>query len=289
MTRSGLAAFLLVTCGAGVSLAQPITFPTSMSVGERDLYVRVQPWYVRSSDDPSGRGRQLTELNLRVVCIYGITRNTALFVTAPYVLREWKEGGRRSRHTGFADVELLLRRTVFEMNVARRTFSISPIAGLKLPTGGDTGDGIPRSYALASGALDAILGFAVRDAAVGKPHRFLASRFTFRTESGGYRRGNAFEADVAIKPVLGNWNAGAGAVGLNGMLEVNYLREGAHRRTGKTVSDTGGTILSLTPGVVLTTHRWILEMAVRVPLIQDLNGDALRNDYAVLIGVWHNF
>ena len=68
--------------------AQPITFPTSMSVGDKDLFVRIQPWYIHAAEGSGESGRTLSEWNIRVMEIYGITRETTLFVAAPFIDRE---------------------------------------------------------------------------------------------------------------------------------------------------------------------------------------------------------
>ncbi|MFB6345610.1 MAG: hypothetical protein ABEK50_07550 [bacterium] len=59
--------------------AQPITFPGSMSIGEKDYMVRVQSWYEQSTDDPSGQGRELVDWNTRLFGLYGLSEKTALF------------------------------------------------------------------------------------------------------------------------------------------------------------------------------------------------------------------
>lgn len=290
MRRFGLAIILLGTFSAEALLAQPITFPTSMSVGDKDLFVRVQPWYSRSTNDPSGQSRKLTEWNIRLMSMYGFTSKTALFVVAPYIDRTWEAGGLRSNSRGFGDVELFLRRTVIEKNWTRRTFSVSPFVGVKLPIGEEAQMGFPEWYTLGSGSADYLIGFAIRDATLGKPHRFFSARYTFNTEANGFERGDTFEINAAIKPGLTSWETQRGELmGINGMLESQLFWQKYHQRGGQRVDDTGGTTWSLTPGVVYTTHRWIFEVALRVPLVQRLNGNALKNNYKVLIGVWRNF
>ena len=281
---------LLGVFASNVLWAQPITFPTSMSVGDKDLFVRVQPWYIRSENDPSGRNRKLTEWNIRLMGIYGLTSKTALFVVAPYIDRSWEDGGRWSNSNGFGDVELFLRRTIIEKNWARRTFSISPFVGVKLPVGEETQKGFPEWHTLGSGSVDYLVGFAIRDATLGKPHRFFSARYMFNTQANGFERGDTFEVNAAIKPGLASWETKSGGlVGVNGMLESRVHWQNNHKRNGQRVVDTGGTVWSVTPGIVYTTHRLIFEMALRIPLVQQLNGNALKNDYQALVGVWRNF
>ena len=53
--------------------------------------------------------------------------------------------------------------------------------------------------------------------------------------------------------------------------------------------NSGGTRLFLVPGVQYITKRWIAEVAVQLPAIQDLNGTKLENDFVVRAGFRSNF
>lgn len=287
-TRVLLAAGWLLA-SPGTLISQPITFPGSMSIGEHDFTVRVQPGYVRTASDPSGRGRELIDRRTRFFGMYGLTERTTLFSRIDHLERRFDDGTTTHTDRGFGDLEVFLRHTVYERNWPGRTFSVSPYAGIELPTGGDTSPGFPRQRTLGSGSLDYFAGFAVRDAAWGEAHRFLSVRYTINTESGGFERGDVVEVDAAIKPPLASWEADGEVVGLNGILEVNLHWQDRHTLEGRTLPEGGGTRLDLTPGLIHTTHRWIFEAAVRVPVVQNMHGDTLENDYGVLAGVWRNF
>ena len=47
--------------------------------------------------------------------------------------------------------------------------------------------------------------------------------------------------------------------------------------------------LYLSPGLQYVTKRWIVEGGVQVPVVQNLNGLALENDYVVRAGFRFNF
>lgn len=71
--------------------------------------------------------------------------------------------------------------------------------------------------------------------------------------------------------------------------EVNLIHQDKHSFSGAADANSGGTRLFLTPGIQYVTKRWILEGAVQLPVVQDLNGTALENDYVVRAGVRFNF
>ena len=175
---------------SGSLTAQPITFPTSMSVGNRDLILRAQSQVLRSSDAGS---RSTHQLRLRLMGIYGLTRDWTVFAFVPFVDRESERVGDDARQRGIGDIEVSVRRTIFERNWLRRTFSISPFLGLRLPTERRTSGLNEVSYHV---------GFAVRDAAFGKPHRFLSAQYTFGRSSHDFAGGDTFEVNTALKPPL---------------------------------------------------------------------------------------
>ena len=242
--------------------AQPITFPTSMSVGEGDLFIRVQPWYTSGKDDPPAGRRRLTEWTVRMMGIYGLTRRFAVLAVLPFVDRRWRQGGAESNDRGIGNLELFLRQTVLEKNWPRRTFSVSPFLGAIVPRGNR--DGVSSSLGSPpKSGLGYVVGFAVRDATFGRPHRFLSAQYSNSSAVEGAGRGHGFRVDGAIKPGLLSWTTRSGeAVGINGMLEVNF-RWSTARNPMDRMPPTGGSTLALTSGIVFTRHRLILEAAVR--------------------------
>ncbi|MCB1753748.1 MAG: transporter, partial [Gammaproteobacteria bacterium] len=76
---------------------------------------------------------------------------------------------------------------------------------------------------------------------------------------------------------------------LYGVIEANLVHQGKDRINGSTDPNSGGTRLFLTPGIQYVSKRWIVEGAVQIPVIQDLNGTALENDYIARFSVRFNF
>lgn len=275
LTRSAATAFgsvlLLAFAPAGFTGAQPISFPTSMSVGDGDLILRVQPWWLSAAgDDATG---WVGDWRVRTMASFGLSRNWTLFGAVPLIDRQWRTSDGNRRLRGLGDLSVVLRNTPFEWNQLRRTFSVSPFVGVTLPTGRQ--EGFPSGMVLGTGRVAYVIGFALRDATLARPHRFLSAQWTVHPD-----RGDIVEVNAAIKPGLVSWKSGSGeSVGINGMLEANYdLRR---RRAG-------GHTLRITPGVVHTRRRWIIEAAVRIPIYRSSPVSVLRERFAILVGVWHN-
>ncbi len=83
---------------------------------------------------------------------------------------------------------------------------------------------------------------------------------------------------------------GAGTPGfLYGVIEANLVHRGKNRRSGATDPNSGGFTLFVLPGLQYVTKRWILEAGVQIPVVQDLNGSALEDDYILRSGFRVNF
>ena len=76
---------------------------------------------------------------------------------------------------------------------------------------------------------------------------------------------------------------------LYGILEANLIHQDNDEIGGAEDPDSGGTRLFLVPGLQYVTKRWIVEAAVQLPIVQDLNGTALENDFIVRAGFRLNF
>ena len=76
---------------------------------------------------------------------------------------------------------------------------------------------------------------------------------------------------------------------LYGVLEANLIHREKDEAGGRSNPDSGGTTLLLSPGLQYVTKRWIVEGGVQVPVVQDLNGNALEADYIARFGFRVNF
>lgn len=67
------------------------------------------------------------------------------------------------------------------------------------------------------------------------------------------------------------------------------IRRDKNKVLGQVDPNSGGTSIFLTPGIQYVTRRYILEVAVQIPVAQHPNGNALENDYVARTGVRWNF
>jgi hypothetical protein len=118
------------------------------------------------------------------------------------------------------------------------------------------------------------------------------SQLSYRAngEANNFQAGNVARLDASLQYRLLPRNLGAGVPGfLYGVLEAGFVYRDNNQVGGIDDPNSGGTTLFLTPGLQYVTRRWIVEGGVQLPVVQNLNGLALENDYVARAGFRFNF
>ncbi len=292
--KTGMAALFL---SAGTAWSAPITFNTALPVREGGYVLREQFVFMKNADDPTTAQRDMEVTGLVSVLGVGVTRDFALFGMLPWFdkrldMQMGGQGMTRSKQ-GLGDLTLLGRYTAYETNAPGRTFRIAPFLGVKAPTGEDSardGSGLlPPSAQPGSGSWDAlggaVLTWQTLDFQIDSQVSYKANR-----EANGFQAGNLAEFDASLQYRLLPRSLGAGVPAfLYGVIEANLVHSAKDRMSGSSDPDSGGTTLFITPGVQYVTRKWIVEAGVQIPVSQDLNGTALKNDYVFTTGFRLNF
>lgn len=292
--KIALAALCLM---AGTAWSAPITFNTALPVHEDGWVLREQFMVMKNADDPTSARRDMRASGVVSVLGYGVTRDFALFGMLPYFDKrlDMTMGGQdfTRRKSGVGDLTLLGRYTAYEYNAPGRTFRIAPFLGVKAPTGEDSArDGagrLPPPVQPGSGSWDALAGavltYQTLNFQVDSQLSYKANR-----EASGFQAGNVFQLDGSLQYRLWPRNLGAGVPAfLYGVLEVNLVHTAKDRIDGASDANSGGTTLFITPGLQYVTRQWIVEAGVQIPVSQNLNGTALKNDYVFTTGFRLNF
>ncbi len=294
-SRAGTAIALLG--GTATAWSAPITFNTALPVAEGEFVFREQVVLNQSGDDPSAADRDRTAWSVVSVLGYGILGDFAVFGVVPYVDKELSlttGGTRRSRGAdGLGDISLFGRYTLFRDDAPGRTFRVAPFAGLELPTGEDDETDafgrLPAAVQPGSGSWDPFGGVV----ATYQTLEFqLDAQVSYKanTAANGFEFGDVARLDGSLQYRLWPRKLEAGVPGfLYAIGEANLIHQDKNRSGGANDPDSGGTRLFLVPGLQYVTKRWILEAAVQLPVIQDLNGTALENEYIVRAGFRLNF
>lgn len=284
--------FLLPVVDPSFVSAQ-ITTNTALPVTEGHGVIRTQFKVMQSRDDPTNSNRELLVHAVPVVGVYGVTKRLAAFGVFPILdkgmaLTVMDQRIKRST-TGLGEIRFFLRYDLFKIDEPGKTFRIASFAGLETPTGrnriSDSFGRIPAPLQPGSGSWDPFLG-AVLTRQTLDWQLDVSSQYEFNTEADNFEFGDEYRFDAAFKyrifprPLKGGV---PGFLYLN--LESNVIRQGKNEQAGTANEHSGGTQWFLAPGVQFITLRFIIEGAVQLPLVQNLNGNALKNDFISTLSV----
>ncbi len=292
-----LFAMLYLVNGMNTLAGAPITFNTALPVAEDAFIGRIQYVVNQSGKDPSGADRDRRAQTIVSVLGYGVNNKLAVFGVLPYRHNELKltVGGQgNTRETsGPGDATLFSRYTLIQRDRPGRSFRVAPFAGFKAPTGeeheGDAFGTLPASVQLGSGSWDGFGGVVLTYQTLDYQ---IDTQISYRINNGAkhFAAGDVMRLDGSLQYRLWPRTFSGGVPGfLYGVIEVNLLTQDENRIGSGDDPNSGGTRIFLTPGIQYVTRRWIIEAAVQVPLIQNLNGTALENDYIARAGFRVNF
>ncbi len=286
---------LLPTARATAQITTNTALPVARGVG----IFRIQAKVLRSSGDESAMNRELNVLMFPTVLVYGITRKLAVFGILPILDKKLESKaphnissptGRIERAvSGLADARAFLRYTVYQRDDHGATFRIAPFAGFEVPTGSnDASDDLgrlPRPLQLGSGSWDSFIG-AVLTRQTFSWQVDVSLSYQFNSAADRFRFGDEARLDVASKVRLLPRLLGEGLPNfLYANLESNMVWHGRNKIDGIDNVNSGGAIWYLDPGLQFITRRFVIETAVQIPIVQDLNGAALENDYIFILSV----
>ncbi len=275
----------------------PVTFNTALPVAEGEFVFREQFVLNRSGDDPSDADRDRIAWSFVSVLGYGINSDLAVFGVVPYVdkrLELTSDGGRRARSArGLGDISVFGRYTAFKKNWRGANFRVAPFAGVETPTGDDDESDafglLPPSVQPGSGSWDPFGGIVATYQTLDYQIDAQAS-YKVNTKANSFEFGDVARLDASLQCRLWPRSLTGGVPGfLYGILEANLIYQDNNDLHGIQDPDSGGTTLFLVPGLQYVTKRWILEAAVQLPAIQNLNGTALENEFILRAGFRVNF
>lgn len=296
--RSAALALVPAVLGAAPAWPAAQTFNTALPVAKGEFVFREQFFHRRASDDPSAADRELEVLGAVSVLGYGVSGDLTVFGVVPYLHKDLDlrvpGAGRIERDSsGIGDASFFARYTVFRDDAPGRTFRIAPFAGVETPTGEDDERDrfgrLPRPVQSGSGSWDPFGGVVATYQTLDYQIDMQAS-YKANTEADSFAFGDVARLDGSLQVRLWPRELGGGVPGfLYGVAEANLIHQDENRVAGTDDPDSGGTRLFLAPGLQYVAKRWVIEGIVQVPVVQDLNGDALEDDFIVRAGFRLNF
>lgn len=287
----------LILLSVHIAAAAPITFNTALPVAREELVFRLQTKFLRSSDDPSGAERDLIVWAIPVVAVYGVTGKLALFGILPVLDKEIELNtplGRVSRgDSGIGDFTALARYIVWKKDQPGRTIRLAPFIALEMPSGDDN-DGdrlgrLPQPLQLGSGSWDPSAGLVLTRQDLSRQIDASLS-YKFNTSANNFEFGDVGRFDLSYQHRIWPATLSSGVPGfLYGVLESNLAWQGKNEVNEMEDDNSGGVAWYLAPGIQYVTKRTVAEFAVQVPVVQNLNGSGLENDFIAILSFRMNF
>lgn len=284
---SMLAFSIMSTVPISGALAAGINSDVAFPVRQGGFVFRSRARWLRATDDPTSLGRDIDVVAILNVLVYGATPDLSLFAIFPYIFRSVKftdpSSGKRIKKddNGVGDLTLFGRYTVYARDYPSGTARFALLGGIKLPTGNEDLNPITTS------SVDFPLG-SVSTITWGFGRHEVDTDLVYRinTEAEGFEMGNELDHDLAYEFRIYPWTLPEFGVPnfIYLVAEANGFFSQKSKQNGKTIDDSGGYTLFLSPGLQFATRRYVLEASIQLPVIQDLNGNQLKTDFVLTAG-----
>lgn len=282
---------------APAAQAGPITFSSALPLGDGIGVLRGQAKFIRKTGDATAADRELNVIVVPTVIAWGASAKLAWFGILPYVGKRMDvatpSGRVRRESSGLGDARVFARYTLYTVDRPGDTFRIAPLAGVKLATGSHSErDGmgtLPRPLQPGSGSWDPFFGITVTRQTLAW-EADAAATYRVNTQADGFTFGDEAKLEGSFQYRLLPRTLRGGVPGfLYAVAEANLVWRGKNRSAGVDDPDSGGVTLYLAPGVQYVTRRMVLEAAIQLPSVQNLNGTALETDWMGTTGFRWNF
>jgi hypothetical protein len=218
---------------------------------------------------------------LPIVVAYGVRPDLTLMVRQPLHHREMSMAGSSTRKTGVGDLFVLGKYKVFRRNTRQYTFGVSTTLGLEAPTGDvsftsetwDVNLGLYSSWRSGPWGSDVNVSYSW-NGLVGP-------------DGSDVDAGDELSVDwaLAYQFSLGD----EASVSLTPLLESSYRNVLPDRLHDHDVSNSGESVLYLSPGIKYTVSSFILEALLQIPVWEQREGSQLERGTGAIAGVRYMF
>jgi hypothetical protein len=275
----------------GIPFHTPTALPLPLTEnGIRTFYQHVElPTLLRNGHKLANPENLRVDVDaVPVIILAGVTPHTVLFVGIPYLHKTFHRNGATQSNAGLGDATVMIRQDVLASDFVAGNRRLALFAGASMPTG-DTGDdssALAPPLRLGLGTVQ-LSGQAVYSYVNNRFGAHGAVGYTAATGSQfGVRLGDRFSYDLALgyrlSPAMYRTLKD---VTLAAYLELNGGVEQPSTQGGNPLSDTGGHLLFLSPGLqLLPLRNWALEASLQVPIVRGLHGTQLAPAWSLAIG-----
>ncbi len=297
-TRSGLTTLLLMGW-MGLSnlplLGQAIIAPSGRTMFHRGTLMHSFLIVERATFQEGGQSTELTRYVMPVAVVYGFYPQWTVVAVQSYtsvdISRRMGTETRKTNLNGLPDAQLTVQYDgLYSRNSPGGLTRLSGVFGVRLPTGADR---------FSAGAAAYTAGLVFEKAV--ELNYVLTTDFQYTAatrNSQGVKMGNRARFDIVPAYFLITQSEPSSPSGWlrrlyhqvfhNGayfILELNGTWQAHTNSGGDKVANTGGTTLSISPGVqYFLSDRFLVEFSAPIPVVKALNGTQLELDSTFLFG-----
>ena len=195
--------------------------------------------------------------------------------------------------TGIGDFTALARYTLWKKDQPGRTIRLAPFIALEMPSGdddqADSLGRLPQPLQLGSGSWDPSIGLVLTRQDLSRQIDASLS-YTFNTRANNFEFGDVGRLELSYQHRIWPRELASGIPGfLYGVLESNLIWQDKNEVNGVEDGNSGGVTWYVAPGIQYVTRRTVAEFAIQVPIVQNLNGGGLENDFIATLSYRMNF
>jgi hypothetical protein len=264
-------------------VAEQVMFADGISVDAgltpaRDRWIfRTQLRFMGRGDDPTAMDRKMDMLVWNNVLAYGLLRNVTVMIRQPVIRRTMTMGVAEMKSTGAGNMAVMVKYGIYRRNTQDSTFGVAALLGFGIPTGAE--DVSTNTWNMKPGIYFSWRG---RPWAADMSIAYNWNSFTGKRSS-GFVPGDELALDTAVSY---QFSFGEKArVALAPVLELSYLKVTQDHMDGLDITDTGESVLLLSPGIKLVVSSFILESLLQVPVWQKQEGLQLKRTAGLIFGI----
>lgn len=202
--------------------------------------------------------------------------------------------GRISREsdTRFGDARLFIRYDLFRNSSPGKILSIASFGGAELPSGSDDARDdfgkLPQPLQPGSGSWDTFGGVVITYQTL-EWFFTAATSYQVNTEADNFEFGDEYRLDGVVKYRLFPRKLQSGIPGFFYLdLESNLRWQGKNSLNGSFDDNSEGITWFVDPGLQYITRKFVFEGAIQLPVVQNLNGNALETNFITTLSISMN-
>ncbi len=254
----------------------------------------VVPRYIHRA--ASGGGKDLAVDAAVAKVVFGFHKDFTVSVGVPFLSKRLAQSGGSPtlRSEGFGDTAVVGKYRFYQDTGTGETTEAAVLFGVEAPTGRE---GVRSAGVLLAQPLQP--GSSSWDAIIGGAFTRIKGRWLLNadliakinTEANDYQFGNTLRFDVG-----GHFRAYPARyvrydqMTVNVVAELNGTWSDRNESAGVSLVNSGGTKLFATPGLqVIVSDSLLFEGAIQIPVLMDLNGTQLEEDFVTVFGLRFRF